>query len=87
MHVHVLVGVVGIAMARVAWAQLFDGLDVGEKLVADHLDGLAVQRKLSALGFALQLVSVRPAHALASRGLVTANTVHPDASSFHLRPL
>ncbi len=84
-HGHVLLGMVGVAMARVAWAQLLDRFDIGQKLLADHLDRLAMQRKRSTFGFALQLVSARPGHALASRGSVTADTVHPDASGFHLR--
>ena len=53
LHRPVFLGMVRVAMARVALAQLLDGLDVGEELLADHLDGLAVQRKLSAFGFPL----------------------------------
>jgi hypothetical protein len=65
--------------------QLLDGLDIGEKLLADHLDGLAVQCKLPTLGFTLQVVAVGPTGTLASRGLVTADTVPPDARGFQLR--
>src|SRR5258708_13437258 len=82
---HILLGMVRIAMAWVRLTQLFDGLDIGEKLLADHLNGLAVQRKRSALGFALQVVLARPTGPLCSRGAVTADTVHPDAGDFHLR--
>jgi hypothetical protein len=77
--------VVGVAVARVALARPLESLDVGEKLLANHLDGLAAQRKLPTLGFALQVVAVRPTGPLCSRGLVTANAVHPDARGFQLR--
>ena len=57
---HVLLGVVRVAVTRVARTQLVDGLDIGKKLVTDHLDRLTMQRKLPALGFPLQVVSARP---------------------------
>jgi hypothetical protein len=85
LHRHVPLGVVGIAVPRVRLTQLLDCLDIGEKLLAGHLNGLAVQRKLPALGFSLQVVAVWPTGPLASRGLVTADTVHPDARGFQLR--
>jgi len=65
----------GIAMAWVGLAQLLDRLDVGQKLLADHLDRLTVQRVLPALGFTLQIVSTRPGHALAPSLLVPLDTV------------
>src|SRR5260370_8165607 len=82
LHRHVLLGMVGVAMARVAWAQLLDGLDVGEKLLADHLDRLAMQGVLCTFGCALQLVSARPTGPLASSLLLTPATVHPPPSPF-----
>src|SRR5260370_33036827 len=85
LHRHVLLGMVGVAMARVAWAQLLDGLDVGEKLLADHLERLAMQGVLCTFVCALQLVSARPTGPLASGLLMTPHTVHPDPGRFHLR--
>jgi hypothetical protein len=77
--------VVGIAVLRVGLTQLLDILDVGEKLLADHLDRLAMQRVLHTFGCALQVVSARPTGPLASSLLMTPDTVHPDAGRFHLR--
>lgn len=72
-------------MTGVAWTHLFDGLDVSKELVTDHLDGLAVQVVLSTPGFPLQVVAVRPVGPFGTRRSVAADTVHPDASGFHLR--
>src|SRR5260370_2069433 len=85
LHRHVLLGMVGVAMARVAWAQLLDGLDVGEKLLADHLDRLAMQGVLCTFGCALQLVSARPTGPLASSLLMTTDKVHPHPGPLPLR--
>lgn len=85
LHRPVLLRMVGIAVPRVRLTQLLDGLDIGEKLLADQLDGLTVQRKLPALGFSLQVVAVRPTDPLCSGALVPADTIHPDASGFQLR--
>ena len=87
LHGHVLLRMMGVAMAWVALAQLLDCLDVGQKLLADHLDRLTVQRNLSAFGFALQVVSARPGPALAPSLLVPLDTVHPHPGGFHLRCL
>jgi hypothetical protein len=85
LHRPVLLGMVGVAMARVRLTQLLDGLDIGEKLLADHLDRLTVQRVLPALGLPLQVVAVRPAGLLASRRSVALDAVHPDLCGFQLR--
>ena len=85
LHRAVLLGVVGVTMARVALAQLLDGLDVGEELLTDQLDRLAVQRKLPTLGFPLQVVAIWPAAALCSRDLVALEAVPPDPCRFQLR--
>ncbi len=87
LHSQVLLGVMGVAMARVPLAQLVDGLDIGQKLLANHLDRLAVQRVLPPLGFALQVVSARPGHPCAARLPVPLDTIHPHLCGFHLRPL
>jgi hypothetical protein len=84
-HRAVLLGVVGIAMARVALAELLDGLDIGEELLADQLDRLAVQAVLPTFGFPMQVVAVWPTALLAAGLLVTLEAVPPDVRGFLLR--
>src|SRR5258708_16208110 len=53
--------------------------------MASTSDGLTTPRVVAHVGFPLPIVGVRPAGRLAPSTAVTRNTIHPEASSFHLR--
>jgi hypothetical protein len=83
-HRPVLLGVMGVAVKGVGEAQVFACLDVGEELVADQLDRLAMQAILPTFGFPLQIVTIWPGRPLISCILMPLEAVPPDPRGFQL---
>ena len=84
LHRHVLLGLIRVAQAGLGRLELAGGLDISEKLVADHLNALGVECELPPFGGLLQRVTIRPGLVLVPGLLMKLSAHVPHAGSFHL---